>query len=56
LVTKKDVTARLEDVQQDLIELIFTDTILVGQYLQSDLKALRVTLPLTILTIILDDP
>lgn len=38
----KNVTTNLIDIQNDLLNIIFEDTILIGQSLSSDLKALRV--------------
>ena len=40
--TLRDVKKTLTDVQNDLQQLFTPDTILIGQSLQSDLKALKV--------------
>lgn len=41
--TLENVERRLADVREDVLRLIYSETILVGQSLQSDLKALRVS-------------
>ncbi|PRP89513.1 RNA exonuclease [Planoprotostelium fungivorum] len=40
--TLEKVTTRLHDIREDLMKIIFAETILVGQSLQQDLKALRI--------------
>ena len=38
-----NVTTRLSKVQEDLLNIVYADTILLGHSLESDLKALKVS-------------
>jgi RNA exonuclease 1 len=49
----ENVTVRIEDVQRELLEFIFSDTILVGHSLENDLLALKMCHELVIDTSIL---